>query len=286
MKKVIVTGINGLIGQYITEPLKELGFDVYGLGTKDIKYDKLNYIKININNSTELEDLFKSIKAEYLIHLAWDTTKGYLNSDTNFNLLASSINMLKYFKDNGGKKALFVGTCFEYKFKDTPLKENDPLEPITIYAKCKNYLRELSELYCNKHNINFCWGRIFYTYGNNENLNRLFPYIINSLKNNQKVCINYSHLQKDYIFAGDIAKAIALLIDSNINGIVNLCSGKSISLEEIALTIAKKFDKIDLLELKQLNTNEPKIIVGDNSILLDKLNFRNYLSIDKWIDSI
>ena len=163
MKKVIVTGINGLIGQYITEPLKELGFDVYGLGTKDIKYDKLNYIKININNSTELEDLFKSIKAEYLIHLAWDTTKGYLNSDTNFNLLASSINMLKYFKDNGGKKALFVGTCFEYKFKDTPLKENDPLEPITIYAKCKNYLRELSELYCNKHNINFCWGRIFYT---------------------------------------------------------------------------------------------------------------------------
>ena len=106
------------------------------------------------------------------------------------------------------------------------------------------------------------------------------------MKNNQKVCINYSHLQKDYIFAGDIAKAIALLIDSNINGIVNLCSGKSISLEEIALTIAKKFDKIDLLELKQLNTNEPKIIVGDNSILLDKLNFRNYLSIDKWIDSI
>lgn len=37
MKKVIVTGINGLIGQYIAYPLKNLGFEVYGLGTKYIK---------------------------------------------------------------------------------------------------------------------------------------------------------------------------------------------------------------------------------------------------------
>ena len=51
MKKVIVTGINGLIGQYITEPLKDLGFEVYGIGTKYIKTNKFNYIKIDINNN-------------------------------------------------------------------------------------------------------------------------------------------------------------------------------------------------------------------------------------------
>ncbi|MCZ9940345.1 hypothetical protein [Brachyspira hyodysenteriae] len=37
MKKVIVTGINGLIGQYISKPLEELGFEVFGIGTKSIK---------------------------------------------------------------------------------------------------------------------------------------------------------------------------------------------------------------------------------------------------------
>ena len=284
MKKVIVTGINGLIGQYIAEPLKDLGFEVYGIGRKNFKTDKFNYKKCDINNSLETKSLFKEIKPQYLIHLAWDTNKGYLESDDNFDLVASSINMLKYFRENGGKKALFTGTCFEYKFKDYPIKEEDELKPNTIYAKCKNYLREISELYCDKNNIDFCWARIFYTYGKNENNKRLFPQIINGLKNNQKVSINHSHLKRDYIFAGDVAKAISLVLNSKFNGIINICSGKSISLENIAITIAKKLNKLELLDLKKLETKEPDSIVGDNSILLNNFNF-NYKEIENFICS-
>lgn len=284
MKKVIVTGINGLIGQYISKPLKDLDFEVYGIGRKDFITDKFNYINCDINNSLETKNLFKEIKPQYLIHLAWDTNKGYLEADDNFDLVASSINMLKYFRENGGKKALFTGTCFEYKFKDYPIKEEDELKPNTIYAKCKNYLREISELYCDKNNIDFCWGRIFYTYGANEHQNRLFPYIINSLNNGKKVSINHSHLKRDYIFAGDVAKAISLVLNSKFNGIINICSGKSISLENIAITIAKKLNKLELLDLKKLETKEPDSIVGDNSILLNNFNF-NYREIENFICS-
>lgn len=284
MKKVIVTGINGLIGQYIAEPLKDLDFEVYGIGRRDFETDKFNYKKRDINNSLEIKNLFEEIKPQYLIHLAWDTNKGYLESDDNFDLLASSINMLKYFRENGGKKALFTGTCFEYKFKDSPIKEEDELKPNTIYAKCKNYLREISEIYCQKYNMEFCWGRIFYTYGANEHPNRLFPHIINSLNNGKKVSINHSQLKRDYIFAGDIAKAISLIIDSNISGAVNLCSGKATTLENIALTIAEKLNKLELLDLKKLETEEPDIISGDNSILLNNFNF-NYSEIADFICS-
>ena len=280
MKKVIVTGINGLIGQYIAEPLKDLGFEVYGIGRKNFKTDKFNYKKCDINNSLETENLFNEIKPQYLIHLAWDTNKGYLESDDNFDLVASSINMLKYFRENGGKKALFTGTCFEYKFKDYPIKEEDELKPNTIYAKCKNYLREISELYCQKYNIDFCWGRIFYTYGANEHPNRLFPHIINSLNNGKKVSINHSHLKRDYIFAGDVAKAISLVLNSKFNGIINICSGKSISLENIAITIAKKLNKLELLDLKKLETKEPDSIVGDNSKLIKEVKFKNFSDIN------
>lgn len=278
MKKVLVTGINGLIGQYIVKPLQDLDFEVYGIGRRDFQTDKFNYKKCNINNLLEIENLFKEIKPQYLIHLAWNTSKGYLESDDNFDLVASSISMLKYFRENGGKKAMFTGTCFEYKFKNFPIKEDDELKPNTIYAKCKNYLREISELYCKKHNIYFCWGRIFYTYGLNEHPNRLFPYIISSLNNGKKVYINHSQLKRDYIFAGDIARAISLIINSDINGTVNLCSGEAITIKNIAITIAKKLNKLELLELKNLETLEPYIIEGDNSILKNKFNF-NYSKI-------
>lgn len=282
MKKVIVTGINGLIGQYIAEPLKDLGFEVYGIGTKYIKTNKFNYIKIDINNISKLRKIFNQIEPQYLIHLAWDIED--LNSNNHFKLLSSSISMLDCFKECGGKKAVYIGTCFEYKYKRIPLKENDKLNPTTIYAKCKNYLREISELYCDKNNIDFCWARIFYTYGKNENNKRLFPQIINGLKNNQKVSINHSQLKRDYMFAGDVAKAIALILNSKFNGIINICSGKSISLENIAITIAKKLNKLELLDLKKLETKEPDSIVGDNSILLNNFNF-NYREIENFICS-
>lgn len=284
MKKVIVTGINGLIGQYIAEPLKKLGFEVYGIGTKDIATDKFNYIKLNINNLVELENTFKNIQPEYLIHLAWDTKKGYLESDYNFDLLASSINMLKYFRENGGKKAVFLGSLAEYHFTNEPVKENAELNLKTIYTKCKNHLREISELYCNKHNIDFCWCRIFNTYGENEQAHRLFPYIINGLKNNQKVSINYSQLKRDYMFSGDMAKAIAMISESNVNGIINICTGKYISLGDIAKLIAKKLNKENLLDLKELKTDDYEYMVGDNSKLLNEIGFNDYSNINDIID--
>lgn len=282
MKKVIVTGINGLIGQYIKKPLEKLGFEVYGIGTR--KKNEKNYYSVNLNNYIEVENIFNNLKPEYLIHLAWDTKRGYVDSDSNFEFIASSINMLKYFKENNGKKVIFLGTLAEYKFTDKAMKENDELELKTIYTKCKNYLREISELYCEKHNINFCWARIFNTYGENEHNDRLFPYIINSLKNNQKVSINFSQLKRDYIFAGDIAKILALIINSNLVGIINICTGKTISLEEIAIIIAKKMNKTHLLELYKKETKESIINLGDNSRILNELNFNEFTSIDKWIN--
>lgn len=286
MKKVIVTGINGLIGQYIAKPLKELGFEIYGIGTRDITTYKFEYIKLNINDRTQLENIFKNVRPKYLVHLAWDTKKGYLESDSNFDLLASSINMLKYFKENGGKKALYVGSCFEYKFKDYPIKEYDELNLTTSYSKCKNYLREISEFYCLKNNIDFCWARIFYVYGKNENPKRIFPYIINNLKENKKVVINHSQLKKDYMFAGDIAKVIAFIIYSDFTGVINICSGKALSLKEFALMISKKMNKEYLLELKELETNEPNIIIGDNSKLINEIGFNDYSNMEDVFDNL
>lgn len=284
MKKILVTGINGLIGQYIIEPLKELGFEVYGIGRKNIKVNNFNYIKCDINDYITIENLFNKIKPEYLIHLAWDIKD--LESNYHFNLLASSINILNSFYKNAGKKALYVGSCFEYKFKDYPIKEYDELNLTTSYSKCKNYLREISEFYCLKNNIDFCWARIFYVYGKNENPKRIFPYIINNLKENKKVIINHSQLKKDYMFAGDVAKSIALIINSNFNGIINICSGKSISLKEFALIIAKKMNKEYLLEFKELDTIEPNIIVGDNSKLVNEIRFNDYSNMEDVIDNL
>ncbi|WP_297295698.1 NAD(P)-dependent oxidoreductase [uncultured Brachyspira sp.] len=286
MKKIIVTGITGSIGQYIVKPLNELGFNIYGIGTRNIKSPNFNYINLNINDYQKLQNIFNDIKPEYLIHLAWDLSSGYFHSNTNFDMITSSINILKYFKDNNGKKAIYIGTYAEYSFDNIPAKENDRLNPTTVYAKCKNYLREIFELYCKNNNIDFCWARLFNTYGENDNNTRLFPYIINSLKNNIKVSVNHSQLEKDYIYAGDAAKILALIINSDITGTINICSGQGIKLSDLAIMIAEKLGKIDLLELNNFDTDEPLKTIGDNSRIINELKFTNYTDINKIIDMI
>ena len=58
-EKVIVTGINGLIDQYIYKPLYNLDFEIYEIGTK-LKNEK-SYFCSNLNNHLELSNIFNNI---------------------------------------------------------------------------------------------------------------------------------------------------------------------------------------------------------------------------------
>ena len=263
MKKVVLTGASGLIGKQAICPLKESGFEII----------YLNRDNCDLFDENSIKDFLKLHKPTHLLHFAWDTKKGYLESEINNKYLEAGINLLKYFGEYGGKKAVFAGTCFEYKFKDEPLKETDELNPTTLYAKSKIKLMEKGFELSEKLGFDFGWGRIFYVFGSNEHPNRLTPYIINNLKNNSTVEIKCSQLIKDYMYTKDIAAAFTSFLNSEISGIVNISTAKGISLGDFAYEIAKQMNKENLLILKKEKTIEPLKIIGDNKKLKYDINF-------------
>ncbi|AKL97711.1 NAD-dependent epimerase/dehydratase family protein [Endomicrobium proavitum] len=286
-KKVILTGATGLIGKEVIEPLKKSGFDIYALNIDKNNPDNgVNWIECNIFNYAQIKSVFEKVKPEYLLNFAWATVGDYLSSNINFDFLKAGLELLKHFAANGGKRAVFSGTCFEYKFKNSPLKETDDLNPETVYAKCKNYLRELSELYCKQNNINFGWGRIFYVYGHKENEKRLTAHIIKSIKENKEVIINAGSLVKDYMYSKDIGAAFAKFLDSGVSGAVNICTGKGISLADYALTIADKFNRKDLIKILNEPSNQPPFIVGDNLRLINEVGYKTQYALSAAIDNI
>lgn len=289
MKKVLLTGATGLIGKYAIQPLIDNGFEVFAISSaeKGNSKDNVNWIKADLLNSSDIRLLFEQIKPEYLLHFAWDTTpKVYLESNLNFDWLEASLEMLKQFKLNGGKRAVFAGTCFEYKFKDEPLKEDGELNPTSTYAKCKNHLNQLSTIYSEKNDISFGWGRIFYVYGENENPQRLVPVLINNLKNNKEVTITTGELIKDYMFAQDIASGFVKFLDSEVRGNVNICTNIPIKVKEIANIIAKRLNKEHLVKFKNQDNNEPKIILGDNTRLSQEVKFTPKYPLEAGLDII
>lgn len=286
-QKVLLTGATGLIGKYAIKPLLDAGFEVHAVSSTKQNLQGVSWVKANLLDFNSIKKVFEEIKPDYLLHFAWDTTPGvYIESNANFDWVQSSMEMLKQFHANGGKRTVFAGTCFEYKFQDEPLLEDGELNPTSTYAKCKNLLRQLAELYCEKNDISFGWGRIFYVYGENENVKRLVPHVINSLKNDNEVNISVGELVKDYMFAEDIASAFAAFLNTEIQGCVNICTNTPVKVKDIALKIAQAMNKERLVKIENKPSNEAKIILGNNTRLTKEVGFTPKYTLEQGLDKV
>ena len=287
-KRLILTGGTGLIGQEILEPLLDDGFEVYALTRAKTHYDKgIYWINCDIFNSKLVEEVLNDIKAEYLLHLAWVTTDDYLTSNINYDFLSASINLLNCFGLNGGKRVVLAGTCFEYEFKENALCENDRLDcDKTTYTFCKNKLREISERYCEQNGISFGYGRIFYVYGKNEKSTRLTGMLIDKLSRGEEVIIKSGSLLKDYIYTKDIACAFVKFLDSDVKGIVNIGSGKTIMIKDYVNLIETKLGKYNLVKYIDEPSTQPPIILANNSRLVNDVGYRIKYTLEQGIDEI
>lgn len=274
-KKLFLTGATGLIGKEILKPLSEAGFEVYALTIDENNppLEHVNWIKGNLFDEAVLAESFEQIRPDYLLNMAWCTSGDYQTSNLNFDFVRAGLTLLKHFAKNGGKRAVFAGTCMEYAPKADALSENDLISPVTPYGVCKNALHQLADCFCRQNGISFAYGRIFYVYGRNEHPARLTASIINSLKAGKPVQINCSHLQRDYMYSKDIASAFTKLLCSDVQGAVNISTGKAIRLADYARTVAELLGRSDLLILKEENTNQPLLVEGNPSRLNNEVGF-------------
>ncbi len=286
-KKILLTGVTGLIGKEVIKPLLDYGYEISALTIDDNNPNcGVNWIKCNIFDENSLKSAFQKEKPSHLLNFAWATTGDYLTNNINFEFVKAGLNLLKYFKENSGKRAVYAGTCFEYQFKDELLKETDALNPQTVYAKSKDALHKLAEAFCEQNEISFGYGRIFFVFGRKENEKRLTAHIIKSLREGNEVNIINGDFVRDYMYAKDIAGAFAKLVDTDVQGSVNICTGKGISLKDYALTIAKKIGREDLVNIKYEALNQPMYIVGDNSRLINEVKYTPKYTFEKAVDEI
>ena len=275
-KKIVLTGASGLIGYNCIIPLEAAGYKII----------ILNRNNCSLFDENSIKEFLQHHKPQYMLHFAWNTKQGYLNSELNYEYKKAGINLLKYFAKFGGKKAIFAGTCLEYKFKDTPLKETDEICPHSLYANTKAELMDAGFKLAKDLNFEFGWGRIFNVFGKNEHSTRLTAALIDNLSNNKIFKLENSNLIRDYMYNIDVANAFVAFLNSNITGIVNISTSKGISLGDYAKIIAEKLNKKDFLILKNKSTDEPRIIIGDNTILLNKIGYKLKYDISNAINEI
>ena len=268
-KKVLITGATGLIGKEALSFLKNDGFEIYATTMETMSDNSVNWSVCNLFDENSVTKLFKDIKPEYLLNFAWITGGDYLTNEKNLLFKDAGFKMLKLFKENGGKRAVYAGTCFEYEITPEIITEETKISPKTLYAQCKNELNQLCTKYAKENDLSFGWGRIFYVFGHNENPTRITAQILNCMKENKIFELGAPNNYLDYMYSKDIANAFVHLLKSNYNGNVNICTGKGILLKDYALLIQKLCGKENLI--KYDNNIKPNVSCVGNPKLLNEI---------------
>lgn len=244
-EKVLVTGGTGFIGRNVVDELIKRGYEVHSLVYPPFAPEKdgLVQYEMNLLDKESLEEFFKNHSFENLIHLAWYVGPKCHVHDLNLDWTIATLNLLKFFKASGGKKFLGAGTISEYEYKYGYLVEDQtPTDPQTLYGNSKNAIFNIAKVYCKQNNIDFKWPRIFNLYGPAEKPQRLMPSVINSCLKGEDVKVSDCLKFQDYLHVEDTARGIVDVFEADIQGAVNICSGKPVQLRTIVEKIAELTD--------------------------------------------
>lgn len=284
MKRVLVTGASGFIGRYTLPFLRHLGYEVYPVSSKPLISSEVTWIQANLLNSHEIYALMQQVRPSHLLHFAWETTPGkFWSSPKNLEWVTASLDLFQAFSKTGGKRAVVAGTCAEYDWNtNSPLHETSSCHPNTFYGACKAGLHQILDLFSKQNEISLAWGRIFHLYGPSEHPDRFIPTLIRKLRLKEPVPCTHGNQIRDFMHTHDVASAFVALLESDLQGPVNIASGEPASLREIGTKIAEQLGSEDLLQWGSLPMppHEPLQLIASTRCLYQELCWKRTYDLD------
>jgi dTDP-6-deoxy-L-talose 4-dehydrogenase (NAD+) len=267
--KVLLTGHSGFIGQHLLKLLLKRRIKLFITKYKNLRIPQKK--KINIIDLSKIQNSFESF--DLVIHCAWKRLDNYNSNDHTKKIFVENLNFLKKLILFGAQNIVVLGTCFELGKCADEVTENAKMVPVTAYGVAKKKLLLNLISLQKRFNFNLTWIRIFYLFGENQRDKSLFSQITKSNKHREKFFfLTEGMQQRDYLDVKVLAKKIIEIsfIKKNI-GILNVCSGRPITIKELVNKWKKKFKwKVKFIfGVKKIKKYEPYRFWGS----IRKLNY-------------
>ena len=274
--KVAIIGGSSFIGQNLIKFFLKKEIDLTCTYNKNVEikkiFSKVTWKKLDLNK--QKKNYFKYLgNPDILINLSWPDIPNY-KSKNHFKTYNIQKKFCYNLINNGLTNLIFLGTCFEYGKKKGEVSEKSIAKPIIPYSQSKfKLLKSLLKLK-KKKNYNLTWLRPFYVYGQNKKRETLFTIIKNFHKNKKILKINGT-LVRDFVNVNYLIDVIVKLTQlKKDNGILNVCTGKKISIRKFIeknLKYKKDIKRIKFCNEKP-NDYEPEYFWGNPNKLKTIIN--------------
>mgnify|MGYP000732063728 CR=1 FL=1 len=303
MKKALIIGAAGFVGQYLIEHLKSL--KVYSITVTKLPKDNLEssgieVFNLDILNQNEVLEILTKIKPDYIFHLAAQSSVALSWENPNLTIdinVKGSINLLNAIRKLDYKpRILMIGSGEEYGYamqEDIPIKEETILRPGNIYAASKVCQNMIGKIYSKAYDLDIVMVRAFNHVGPKQSSTfvvsefcRQVAMIEKGLAE-QTIKVGNINVRRDFTDVRDVVRAYELLIKYGNSGeLYNVGSGQAVSIKNILdLILSKSTRKISIcVDKNKFRPADVPIIQADISKLKKTINWLPEYSIERTIE--
>ena len=249
MKKIIIIGSKGFIGQNLYNYFSANGYKVWGA---DVVTDYVNieqYFLIDASNA-DFSSVFKHLKYDLCINCSGAASVPdslinpvrdyYLNTVNVFKILAA----IKSFQPDCRFINLSSAAVYGNPIS-LPVKEDSATRPLSPYGIHKLQAEQVCKEFYDFYNIGTCSLRIFSVYGNGLQ-KQLFWDLYQKTKTGDPIKLfGTGQESRDFINIFDLARAIELVSElSNFEAdILNIANGEEIMIKDVTALFFSFFDE-------------------------------------------
>ena len=240
--RILVTGGTGFVGRQAVRALSARGCEVHvaARGPAGASEGRLHDIDLLAPDAPR--EIVAATEPDIILHLAWRVAPGeFWTDEANLDWVAASLRLAKAAHAQGVKRFVGVGTCFEYAWPETGICREDetPLVPHALYDAAKSGLSQILALYFHARKMQFAWARLFYLYGPGEKPQRFVAGLAKALIRGEPAPCTRGEGLRDFLDVRDAGAALAAIAMSDLEGPVNVGSGRGDRVADIARELAE-----------------------------------------------
>jgi len=246
---ILITGARGFIGRYLVKELSKLGRPLFLTTGQKYFLESKNGNLLHYLNLTEPES-FSNMpdKIDKVIHLAALIPKGEevfpFEKYVEINALGTQ-RLMEAVATRNCQKFIYASTqmVIEKPFY-LPVDEDHPLVPLSDYGFSKAAGERLCLSLAKKLNMDTISLRFSRIFGAGENPGFVLSAFIElALKGLPLKVYGTGRIQRDLLYVKDAVQAIIKALDADLCGVLNIGSGKGVSIKEMAEAIAEVFSR-------------------------------------------